>query len=90
MFQGYSPTTITFLNGLKENNNKAWFEENKPDYQKFVLEPSQELVTELAPLMLSIDPKLEVSPKKSISRIYRDVRFSKDKSPYRCKCLAGV
>ena len=83
MFQGFSMETINFLNGLKENNNKQWFEENKDKYREFLLVPMQELVLELGPYMLSIDPLLEVSAKKSISRINRDVRFSNDKSPYR-------
>ncbi|ATW28236.1 DUF2461 domain-containing protein [Candidatus Formimonas warabiya] len=83
MFQGFSEGTIQFLQGLKENNNKAWFEANKPTYQNFVQEPLRELVDELGPFMLSIDALFEISPKKAISRINRDIRFSHDKSPYR-------
>ena len=83
MFKGFTIDTISYLNGLKENNNKQWFEENRDKYREFLLAPMEELVLELQPVMLSIDSLLEVKPKKTISRINRDVRFSNDKSPYR-------
>lgn len=83
MFKGFSEHTIMYLKNLKENNNKIWFEETKSDYEKYLLENFQDLVRELGPAMVEIDPYIEINPKKCISRIYRDVRFSKDKSPYR-------
>lgn len=83
MFMGFSKDTIDFFYGLRENNHKEWFEANRHPYQKHVQEPLQELVKELGPFMLTIDPFFEINPKKCISRIYRDVRFSHDKSPYR-------
>lgn len=83
MFQGFNEKTIEFLKGLEENNNKIWFDENKTNYQSYLQENFKELVMDLIPYMLEIDPLFEVNPKKCISRIYRDVRFSRDKSPYR-------
>jgi uncharacterized protein (TIGR02453 family) len=83
MFEGFSGNTIKFLQSLEVNNNKEWFETNREDYQKYLLGPFQELVKELGLSMLSIDPYIEINPKKCISRIHRDIRFSKDKSPYR-------
>lgn len=83
MFNGFSIYTLEFLKGLKNNNNKQWFEENRDKYREYLLEPMKELAGELSPIMLSIDPMLEVAPAKVISRINRDIRFSKDKSPYR-------
>lgn len=83
LFSGFSYDTINFLKDLRDNNNKQWFEENREKYSRCLLEPMKELASELSPLMLSIDPMLEIAPAKVISRIYRDVRFSKDKSPYR-------
>lgn len=83
MFKGFSEGTIQFFNSLKENNNKEWFEANKSDYKEYVREPLNELVMELGPFMLSIDSLFEISPKKTLSRINRDIRFSRDKSPYR-------
>lgn len=50
MFEGFSDNTIEFLKNLKENNSKPWFEENKSDYQKYLLTPFQELVKDLGPL----------------------------------------
>lgn len=83
MFSGFSYDTIDFLKGLQDNNNKQWFEENRDKYSEYLLEPMKELACELSPLMLSIDPMFEVKPAKVISRINRDIRFSKDKRPYR-------
>ena len=84
-FTGFTNKTFEFLIQLGFNNNKSWFEENKVIYKKFVLNPFQELVNDLSPFMLSIDRNFITAPlvDKTISRIYRDVRFSKDKSPYR-------
>jgi len=83
MFTGFSAETTTFLKELAENNNKQWFDENRDRYREVLRKPMEELVSELRPFMLSIDPLLEVNSARSISRINRDIRFSRDKSPYR-------
>ena len=84
-FNGFSQRTLKFLRGLKANNNKEWFKAHRSDYTEFVLQPLRDLVTDLGDFMLDIDPYFEISPavNKTISRIYRDTRFSKDKSPFR-------
>jgi uncharacterized protein (TIGR02453 family) len=84
-FRGFSPKTLKFLRGLKANNNKTWFQAHGADYEEYVLQPLRDLVTDLGDFMLDIDPYFEISPavNKTISRIYRDTRFSKDKSPFR-------
>jgi uncharacterized protein (TIGR02453 family) len=84
-FNGFSLQTLKFLRALKANNNKPWFEDHRADYEKFVLNPLRDLVTDLGDFMLDIDPVFEITPaiNKTISRIYRDTRFSKDKSPLR-------
>lgn len=84
-FSGFSPKTLKFLRGLKTNNNKAWFQAHRADYEKYVLQPLRDLVIDLGDFMLDIDPFFEITPSvnKTISRIYRDTRFSKDKSPFR-------
>ncbi len=84
-FRGFSPKTLKFLRGLKANNNKAWFQAHRADYEDYVLQPLRELVMDLGDFMLDIDPSFEITPavNKTISRIYRDTRFSKDKSPFR-------
>ena len=84
-FYGFYPETLQFFKDLADNNNKQWFDAHRSEYEEFVLDPFRFLVSELAPFMSSIDPHFEVTPavSKTISRIYRDTRFSKDKSPFR-------
>lgn len=85
LFNGFSKDTIKFLGDLRSNNNKPWFEAHKGEYERSVLEPLQNLVKEVGPFMLTIDPDFETRPRvdKTISRIYRDTRFSHDKSPFK-------
>ena len=84
-FNGFTEDTLNFLKELKNNNNKIWFENNRERYEKVLLEPFKLLVCQLSPSMLKIDKDFETTPRvdKTISRIYRDTRFAKDKSPYR-------
>lgn len=86
-FTGFLPEAFAFLDGLRLNNDKLWFEAHKAEYQRHVLEPMKNLVTDLAPLMSSIDPQMETRPavNKTISRIQRDTRFSQDKTPYKTR-----
>ncbi len=84
-FQGFSRKTFTFLRDLERNNDKTWFEAHRADYEQHILQPLRDLVSDLADFMLGIDLSFEVEPAvgKTISRIYRDTRFSKNKSPFR-------
>ena len=84
-FKGFSPKTLKFLKCLEANNNKTWFQKHRVDYDEYVLQPLRDLVTDFGDFMLDIDPCFEITPavNKTISRIYRDTRFSKDKSPFR-------
>lgn len=82
-FTGFSKESVRFLKEIKENNCKEWFEERKPIYQSEILQPFQSLAAMLIPAMHAIDPRFETKPAKMISRIYRDVRFSSNKDPYR-------
>jgi uncharacterized protein (TIGR02453 family) len=84
-FQGFSRKMFTFLRDLGRNNDKAWFEAHRADYEQHVLAPLRDLVNDMADSMLGIDLSFEVAPAvgKTISRIYRDTRFSQDKSPFR-------
>jgi len=77
--------TIEFLSRLKKNNNREWFEKNKDEFIEKVFTPAQEFVVVLGELMRSFAPDIVAIPKtdKSIFRLHRDVRFSKDKSPYK-------
>jgi len=82
------PVTPEFFSFLVENrlhDSKSWFESHREDYNRLVLEPLRGLAAEMAPIMLTIDPQLIVQPAvgKTISRIFRDTRFSRDKSAFR-------
>lgn len=85
-FTGFSPATIQFLRDLEENNYKPWFEANRHIYESELINPFKALITELTPVMYAIDPRFEFRPHRVLSRIYRDTRFSKDKTPYKT-CL---
>jgi uncharacterized protein (TIGR02453 family) len=86
-FNGFSTDTLKFLRSLKRHNNHEWFEAHRQDYQEYLLNPMRSLVAELGPFMLTIDQDFEITPavNKAISRIFRDIRFSKDKSPFRAR-----
>lgn len=87
-FEGFTAKGIEFLTKLKKNNRRDWFEKHKEEYETFVKLPMQSLIAALQPHFLSFAPEFEINPKKSIFRIYRDVRFSKDKSPYKTHVAA--
>ncbi|MFH1250447.1 MAG: DUF2461 domain-containing protein [bacterium] len=84
-FNGFSRETFEFLKNLGKNNSKPWFEKHRDVYDTSVLKPLRQLVMELGDFMLTIDAGFETQPavNKTISRIYRDTRFSKDKSLFR-------
>ena len=84
-FSGFSPQLIEFLEGLSANNNKAWFEHHRDDYEVLFKEPAREFVTAISGHLGKLAPDLKAEPKigRSIHRINRDTRFSKDKTPYR-------
>lgn len=76
-------TTITFLEKLSKNNNKPWFDKHRDDYQA-AKEDYEVFVTEILAGLSAIDPLFkEQQAKDCIFRIFRDVRFSKDKTPYK-------
>ena len=68
---------------IRFNNNRPFFQENKDWYYRAVREPSYALAQDLAELAEEIDPDLERRPHRVVSRINRDIRFARDKSPYR-------
>ena len=72
-----------FFRGLAANNEKAWFEANRATYESAVRDPVAALVTSVTTELTRRGVPLEGDPKRSTFRIHRDVRFSKDKSPYK-------
>ena len=81
----FTAKTLDFLFMNKLHNDKIWFIEHRDEYEENVLSPLRALVNEITPGMLSIDPQMICEPKvnKSISRIFRDTRYSNDKSIFR-------
>ena len=85
-FVGFDPSLIEFLNQLAENNNRDWFSEHKHLYESDVREPVFDFITEMQPRLKKISKHFLAIPKKSggsLMRVYRDTRFSKDKTPYK-------
>ncbi len=85
-FTGFSRKTYEFLAGLIHNNERPWFEAHKADYETNVVAPAMALITELDEVVRAISPHYRGVPKKiggSLMRIYRDTRFSRDKTPYK-------
>lgn len=87
-FEGFRPAAITFLRGLKKNNRKEWFEEHRDDYEREIKLPLLALIEDVDVRLAEFAPEIIGSPRKSMFRIYRDVRFSKDKSPYKTHAAA--
>ena len=82
-FRGFGRGALTFLRQLKRNNRREWFLANRDAYENEVLVPLKLMVEELDVRFGHFAPEFVGDPKRSIFRIYRDVRFSKDKSPYK-------
>ncbi len=85
-FAGLPNGFFKFISDLKKNNNRDWFKENKPRYQKQIVEPIIEFMLAIQPKIAKISPHIIVKPwahNGSLFRIYRDTRFSKDKTPYK-------
>jgi len=82
---------FTFLLELKVNNNRPWFQEHKKRYEQEVKEPLQRFISDFVPYLTSVNTNFVADPRGvggSLFRIYRDTRYSKDKTPY--KTHAGL
>jgi uncharacterized protein (TIGR02453 family) len=82
-FSGFEPDALQFLADLATNNDRNWFKPRKADYERLIKEPIEALCVALADRFDQLRLPMEADPKRSPFRIYRDVRFSKDKSPYK-------
>ncbi|MDE2732146.1 MAG: DUF2461 domain-containing protein [Bacteroidota bacterium] len=85
-----TPELFTFFRELAENNDRAWFAENRSRYERYVKVPLLEFIRAFATPLHSLSPNYSAVPRVggSLFRIYRDIRFSKDKSPF--KTAAGI
>jgi uncharacterized protein (TIGR02453 family) len=84
----FTPATLKFLRALKKNNDREWFKARKDEYEAHVKAPMLEVIGQLAKDFKKIAPELEASPKVSLYRIYRDTRFSEDKTPLKTNVAA--
>jgi len=83
IFKGFSRKSLEFLQELKSNNSKEWFEDTKQTYIDHILEPNRAFVVEMGEHIQALVPTINAVPKinGSMYRIYRDTRFAKDKTP---------
>jgi len=84
-FTGFSEQTLGFLEAIRAMNERAFFEENKSDYLRYIMEPSKAFVVALGEQLRKMRPDIRAIPavNKSLFRFNRDTRFSNDKSPYK-------
>ena len=85
----FGPEALKFLRALKRNNRREWFQPRKDDYERSVRMPMIAIVERLAVDMRAVAPEVVVDPKRAVFRIYRDTRFSSDKSPYKTHVAAS-
>lgn len=83
MFEGFPQEMIGFLLSIRFNNSTAYFQEHRAEYERYVKRPLYALCEALTPVIQEIDPELDTRPSGVCSRLRRDTRFSRDKSPYR-------
>jgi uncharacterized protein (TIGR02453 family) len=88
-FTGFSPEALQFLVDLAFNNERSWFQPRKAQYERLLREPLQALCADLAIEFDRLGIPLRADPRKSPFRIYRDTRFSRDKTPYKTNVAAS-
>lgn len=81
---------INFFEELAENNHKEWFDENRKRYEKEVKDPFKSFIADLILAVQEFDPEIMIKPKDAIFRINRDIRFSKNKQPYKNNVAAYI
>ncbi len=87
LFNGFAKEGIEFLRELKQNNSKEWFENHRYIWERAILEPNRAFVKDMGETLQILVPTINALPKVggSLFRIYRDTRFSKDKTPMKSK-----
>jgi uncharacterized protein (TIGR02453 family) len=79
----FTRATLRFFRELKRHNAKPWFEAHRVEYERDVREPMRALIEDMDVRLARLAPEIMGDPKRSMFRIYRDIRFSRDKSPYK-------
>ena len=84
-FHGFPKECVKFFQDLAQKNSKQWFERHKNEYEEYVLAPSRAFVLDMGERLKNISPAIHADPRvnKSLFRLHRDIRFSKDKSPFK-------
>jgi uncharacterized protein (TIGR02453 family) len=84
-FEGFSARLFQFLSELADNNNKEWFDQHRREYETQVLGPVKSFVADLGPIVRILNEEFEIEPRvgRTISRINNDMRFHKNRPPYR-------
>src|SRR6185436_13335807 len=85
----FTPATLRFLRALKRNNRRDWFNAHRDDYEAHVREPMTAIVSRLADDLREFGPEFVATPQTSMYRIYRDIRFSENKAPYKTHVAAS-
>lgn len=88
--QYFTKEYIKFFRELEKNNNKDWFHKNKKRYESHVRKPMIAFIEDVIKAMQKHDPEIDPIPHKCIGRINRDIRFSKDKTPYNQHLFAHI
>ena len=88
-FGGFPPEGVAFLRALKKHNKREWFQPRKEIFDEKVKAPMLELTTAVMQALADFAPRHVSDPNKAIFRIYRDTRFSKDKTPYKTHIAAS-
>ena len=83
-----SEAALKFLRGLKRNNDRVWFEQRRATFERELKIPMLAIIEEVNQAMLAFAPEHIRPPQKILMRIYRDIRFSKDKRPYKVHAAA--
>lgn len=87
-FSGFSKKVLPFLEAIRQNNNKEWFEAHRSEYEEYILNPSRAFVQEMGEHLMALEPTIDFEPKinKSLFRIYRDTRrMGANKAPLKSR-----
>ena len=83
MFPGFPEETVRFFLDLRFHNESSWFRAHREAYETYVRKPFSEFIEAMTPMVMRIADDMETRPNKCLARINRDIRFTRDKSPYR-------
>jgi uncharacterized protein (TIGR02453 family) len=86
----FNDSFLKFFKELSKNNNTQWFNENRKTYEKEVKKPFSEFVEEMIGRIQKHEPEVQIKPSDAIMRINNDIRFSKDKTPYKTHVAANI